>query len=88
MKTTTLKVPNGKLLKVFLDVSENKIKEIKITGDFFVHPEEAIEELEKVLVGVGLEQVESVVTGFFAHNKVEMVGVDKEHIVKSITQSI
>ena len=35
------KVPNGKLLKIFLDYNiENKlINNISITGDFFAYPE-------------------------------------------------
>ena len=32
------------------------IHSIKITGDFFVHPEEAIEQLEQGLCGVKLEK--------------------------------
>ncbi len=33
-----------------------EIKSIKITGDFFLHPEETIEKLEVSLVGVKLEK--------------------------------
>jgi len=33
-----------------------EIKSIKITGDFFLHPEETIEKLEVNLVGVKLEK--------------------------------
>jgi predicted nucleic-acid-binding protein len=33
-----------------------EIKSIKITGDFFLHPEEIIEKLEVSLVGVKLEK--------------------------------
>ena len=33
-----------------------EIKSIKITGDFFLHPEETIEKLEGSLVGVKLEK--------------------------------
>ena len=76
------KVPNGKLLKVFLDVKEGRIDTIKITGDFFVHPEEAIEELEKQLCGVGIADVEQVVHTFFEQRDVEMVGLTEESLIQ------
>ncbi len=46
------KVPNGKLLKIFLDYDEksNLINELSITGDFFAYPEEAIELMENKLI--------------------------------------
>ncbi len=48
------KVPNGKLLKVFVEFEDDnadikKIKDIKITGDFFMHPEEKITLLEDAM---------------------------------------
>ena len=45
------KVPNGKLLKIFLEFNEknNSIESIKITGDFFAYPEETIEIMENKL---------------------------------------
>ncbi len=47
-----------KLLKIELIFQEKThyIHSIKITGDFFVHPEEAIETLEASLVGIKLEK--------------------------------
>ncbi len=47
-----------KLLKIELKFQENirQIHSIKITGDFFIHPEETIETLEVSLVGIKLEK--------------------------------
>ena len=47
-----------KLLKIELKFQENnrQIHSIKITGDFFMHPEETIETLEAGLVGIKLEK--------------------------------
>jgi len=52
----TYKVEGGKLIKIQLRERGDKIQEIKITGDFFLHPEELIEELEKALVGKPLKE--------------------------------
>ena len=46
------KVAGGKLIKVSLGVEDGRIVDIKVTGDFFMHPEEKIEELENTLTGV------------------------------------
>jgi len=47
-----------KLLKIELKFQENirQIHSIKITGDFFMYPEETIETLEAGLVGIKLEK--------------------------------
>ncbi|MCD6171849.1 MAG: hypothetical protein J7J36_05505 [Thermoplasmata archaeon] len=37
-----IKVKNGKLLKCKIELDDNKIKNIRITGDFFMYPEEKI----------------------------------------------
>ena len=52
------KIPNGKLLKVFLDYDKkrNLINNICITGDFFAYPEEAIELVENKLKNTILER--------------------------------
>ncbi len=57
-----------KLVKIELAYHQKsmEIKSIKITGDFFLHPEETIEKLEASLVGVKLEK-ESI------KNKIEFI---------------
>jgi hypothetical protein len=51
LKEANYKVPNGKLVKVKLDISSGKIDQVQILGDFFLHPEETILEIEKSLFG-------------------------------------
>jgi hypothetical protein len=51
------KVPGGKLLKVTVDVdAAHTIVDVRITGDFFAHPEEAIEDLEASLRGTLMDR--------------------------------
>ena len=45
------KVPGGKLLKISLEAEGNKIKSVKITGDFFMHPETGVELIEEAIAG-------------------------------------
>ncbi len=80
------KVPEGKLLKVFLDFDENKINNIKLTGDFFLHPENGIELIEKALTGKGfnrellIDEINTVVD----ENKIEFFGITSEAVVEAI----
>ena len=40
IKKSVYKIPEGKLVKIGLETVDDKIKKIKITGDFFLYPEE------------------------------------------------
>ncbi len=46
------KVKDGKLVQVSLKKENKKIKDIKITGDFFIYPEEEKEKIERTLNGI------------------------------------
>lgn len=47
------KIPGGKLVRVDVDYGE-RIEKCCITGDFFMHPEEALLAVEKCLIGLDL----------------------------------
>ena len=55
-ETSTTKL--GKIVKIRLAYKQESqvIDSIKITGDFFIHPEEVIEELEQELCEIKLEK--------------------------------
>jgi len=46
----------GKLIKIDIKYDE-KIHEIKIHGDFFLYPEDAIEKLQQQLIGTQLNKL-------------------------------
>ena len=95
MKATTgpisadYKVPGGKLLRVTLELDEGtdpaKIASISLNGDFFMHPEDAIEELESRLVNVPweVEALQDAVQAFF-DTDVKVIGADVVSIVHVI----
>jgi len=77
-----------KLLKIELKFQENplQIHSIKITGDFFVHPEETIEILEDNLVGARLEK-ESLIEKISSVLKdCQLYGFDVDSLADSIMQ--
>ncbi len=54
------KAPGRKLLRIDLETENNIIKDIKITGDFFMHPEESIFAVENALLGKNIKNPKSV----------------------------
>lgn len=86
------KIPNGKLIKIFLDYdSKNKlIDNIRITGDFFAYPEESIDVMEKKLKNTLLtkkdllEKINSVIKKY----KIEFIGLNAEGLVEGILRCI
>ncbi len=56
MGRATYKVKDGKLIKVWVTERHGRIGKIKITGDFFLHPEALIDEVEATLVNKPLNE--------------------------------
>jgi len=82
------KVPQGKLLKISLEYDEEKnvITDIRITGDFFAYPEEALELLETNLKNTTLdhvhvfEKISSLITAYH----IQFIGVNAESLTHAI----
>jgi lipoate---protein ligase len=84
MKRAEYKVPGGKLLAAELGVEEGRLVGVKITGDFFMHPEAAIIELEKALDNIPITDLEDNVNRFFQEYEVTLFGVEAEDFVKVV----
>jgi len=84
MKRAEYKVPGGKLIAAELGVEGGHLVGVKITGDFFMHPEPAIIELEKAINNTSFEDLEDNVNGFFKDNDVTLFGVEAGDFVKVI----
>ena len=80
------KVTGGKLIKVQLIAEGNIIEKIKVTGDFFLHPEEFIEEIEKALKGCMLDEQElaALIKGLMEKKDVTLLGATPEDFAKCI----
>ena len=82
------KVPNGKLLKIFLEFNEknNSIESINITGDFFAYPEEAIETMENKLKNTLLKReiLLGKINSIIKENNIEFIGLNAEGLTEGI----
>jgi len=79
------KAPGGKLLRVRLTVEGGIITSIAVMGDFFMHPEEAIEDLERALTGIPyeVEAVHAQAEQFFGA-KVQVIGATADDVTHVI----
>ncbi len=50
------KVPDGKLVKVDAAVTDGRLTDVRVSGDFFLEPDEALEQLNRSLTGAGAEE--------------------------------
>ncbi|WP_010477860.1 lipoate protein ligase C-terminal domain-containing protein [Thermococcus zilligii] len=67
------------LIRIEFDEENGVAKHVRITGDFFIHPEEAVHELEEKLEGHRLDELERLIEEFFAvRMDVEMPYVNVE----------
>jgi hypothetical protein len=86
------KIPQGKLLKIHLEynVKDHTITSIKIMGDFFVYPEEAIELLEKKLKHTDLKKAQLIKTinAIVKDHNIQFIGLDAEGLTQGILMCV
>lgn len=86
------KVPEGKLVKVKVEIHGNNIVGIQILGDFFIHPEGHIEHIEKHLCGLSFnnsaEYFERKVRDIVKKKRTKLVGVDWKSIGIAVKEAI
>ncbi len=74
------KVPGGKLLRVSLEIENNTIKDIRITGDFFIHPENGIHLIENALKGADRDQVCKKLNEVLESGSIKIIGFTAEDL--------
>ena len=87
----TEKVPGGKLVRIKADYGAI-INKIQITGDFFLHPEDTIEQLEESVRGAGIpvdslalqQKIDAVITS----KKITLIGITSADISRLIAQAV
>jgi len=72
----------GKLIRISARFKDDKIEDIKITGDFYIYPENSIEILEEKLRGEKMENVEKIINDIL--KDAECIGID----AKSLTMAV
>jgi hypothetical protein len=85
-RASDYKAPGGKLVRIRLKEDQGQILSVKITGDFFLIPEESLRKLEKMLEDAPLKEPELrlLVDRFFRGTNAQGLGVSSDDFVKAI----
>jgi lipoate-protein ligase A len=91
MAHASQKVKEGKLVKVELEY-DNVITKIKITGDFFLHPEDILEKIEESMLGMKkdakMETIASKIQRIVSAHDAQMIGISAESLALVIKEAI
>lgn len=85
------KSPGGLIrASLVMNAQARRIREVFITGDFFVYPRRAILDLEARLKGVpaDVETVDRIVTTFFATEEIQIPGVTATDVVRTLREAL
>lgn len=85
-KSFDYKGKGGKLIRISMEEERDRIRSIKITGDFFLIPEESLGKLETLLVDAPLRKpdLQLLIDRFFSATRAQGLGVSSEDLVNAI----
>jgi len=85
------KVPGGKLVRVDITYSE-RLERVKITGDFFLHPEDVLTTIEDALTGAQLPLNKSSliekVQNILEREKAVLVGFSPQDLIDTLEEAV
>ena len=90
----TEKVPGGKLLRIKVDFNpeDGLVEDVQMHGDFFIHPEEFVEDIEQLLVNLDQkdseESIAAALQRLIEDEEAQIVGITPESIAKSFRTAL
>ncbi len=85
------KVKEGKIVKVEVEF-DDIIEKLSITGDFFLHPEELLDDIEKGMIGLGKDvSIDTLIINIntiLKDQEVQMIGISPESLAFVIREAL
>ena len=81
-----LKVSGGKTIRVWCRYRGETVEQVRFSGDFFMHPEEALEDLESRLHGVDVSRACEIIVDFLTD--VELFGAAPEDFTEALRMAL
>ncbi len=85
--TESVKVPDGKLVRVTVTADET-IEDVEITGDFFLEPPEALADLEAAIVGHSVDVSAGTLESAIASVEADLIGFDAADLAGVTVEAI
>jgi Flp pilus assembly CpaF family ATPase len=78
------------VIRVSAYIEDNIIKDILVTGDFFIYPENKFLKFEESLINTPTDEnsVRRIVNKFLNENKLTLIGITAEDFVTAISQAV
>ena len=87
-----MKVEGGKFARLNFAVAHDAIKSVKITGDFFLYPEDALEKIEASIIGMKVPfdavEAEKNIIRVIEAEKAELVGITPKDFAEMISECL
>lgn len=81
------KIKGGKLLRIKVDY-DKKINSAHITGDFFLHPEDSVNQIEALIAGTpvadGEKAIADKIKSYAKTQEIQMIGIDADAIARVV----
>ncbi|TFH05505.1 MAG: hypothetical protein E4H14_12605 [Candidatus Thorarchaeota archaeon] len=86
IKEANYKIPGGKLVKVKLVATSEKINNVQLLGDFFVHPDETLLVIVDALTGCQKDEelIEKVIKRVLTDSSTTLIGATPADFSKTI----
>lgn len=68
------KAPGG-LIRATLEIREGRVASVEFSGDFFIYPSGALDDLQTLLSGARIERAEAIIAEFYAGHAIQSPGV-------------
>jgi lipoate-protein ligase A len=85
------KIKDGKLLRIDVEY-DDKIRNVIISGDFFIYPEESVELIEKVFENTEINETNayfsSIVKDISKKKKIEFIGITADDIADVLKEAL
>jgi lipoate-protein ligase A len=81
----SVKVEGGKLVRVETTYSD-VFEDVTITGDFFLEPPEALEDIEAAIEGESIDADDEALIGKIEAVDAELIGFEPSHIVEALRE--
>ncbi|HWQ14032.1 MAG TPA: biotin--protein ligase [Roseiflexaceae bacterium] len=84
------KVPGGKLVVIDLEVVDGRLRDVALSGDFFLEPEEALGWMTAALEGLPAESDEAAIAGRVraAVAGAELIGLTPEGVALAVRRAV
>ena len=85
------KVPGGKLVVADVEVTNGKLAHVRISGDFFLEPPEALEAIDAALRGLPVSSTDTVIAEAVRRalpTDVEMFGFSPEAVAITVKRAL